>query len=360
MNRHHALVAPLALTGLLALAACGGSTSEEPAEAGDEASGVAAESAEMVMIGYGGDLAQPYQDFLIEPFVEAHPGVSLEQVPSESGDFVAQIKAAADNSPYDAIPLGEARLVTAINDGWIAEVSEEDAPVLDEIQPIFADACRGYGVPATYSLIGIAYNPELVSAPTSWEDIWSDEYEGQVGIVSSASNLGFAFFVQAAKLAGGDEANLEPAFAKIAELGDPTVAANPTALAQLFERGEIAIAPLWNNDAAVLKSSGLPIEFVRPSEGAIADVTCMTMAAETANRELTLELLNTVGGVEYQEQAASEPWYFGPTNENAEVEESEFLVTDATEFENLVRIDWDTAAPERDAISERFNQEFGS
>lgn len=353
MMRNHAL-AGMAVTGILVLAACGGS------DGSGDGGGGGAESGDLVMIGYGGDLAEPYQRFLIEPFVEDNEGVSLEQVPSESGDFVAQIKAAANNSPYDAIPLGESRLVAAISDGWIAEVSEEDAPVLEEMNPIFQDACRGYGVPATYSLIGLAYNPELVPEPTSWADLWNEEYSGQVGIVSPSSNLGFAFFVQAAKLAGGDEANLDVGFDKIAELGEPTIAANPTALAQLFERGEIAIAPLWNNDAAVLESSGLPVKFIRPSEGAIADVTCMTMAAKTAHPELTLDLLNRVGGVEYQEQAASEPWYFGPTNENVTVEESDFLVSDADEFESLVRIDWDTASAERDAITQRFNQDFGS
>jgi putative spermidine/putrescine transport system substrate-binding protein len=345
----------MAVTSMLVLAACGGSDGAGEADAGG-----GAESGDLVMIGYGGDLAEPYQRFLIDPFVEDHEGVTLEQVPSESGDFVAQIKAAANNSPYDAIPLGESRLVTAIEDGWIAEVSAEDAPVLEEMNPIFADACRGYGVPATYSLIGLAYNAELVPEPTSWEDLWNEEYSGQVGIVSPSSNLGFAFFVQAAKLAGGDESNLDVGFDKIAELGDPTIAANPTALAQLFERGEIAIAPLWNNDAAVLESSGLPVQFVRPSEGAIADVTCMTMAAKTAHPELTLDLLNRVGGVEYQEQAASEPWYFGPTNDNVTVDESDFLVSDADEFESLVRIDWDKASAERDAITQRFNQDFGS
>lgn len=346
MRRNRALTA-LALTGLLALASCG------------DASG-GAEDADMVMIGYGGSLAEPYEQFLIEPFVEAHEGVSLEQIPSESGDFVAQIRASANNSPYDAIPLGESRLVAAIEEGWIAEIPEEDAPVLDEMQPVFADACRGYGVPATYSLIGLAYNPEVVPAPTSWNDLWNEEYAGQVGIVSPSSNLGFAFFVQAARRAGGDEANLEVAFEQIAELGNPTVAANPTSLAQLFESGEIAIAPLWNNEAAVLNSSGLSVEFVRPSEGAIADVTCMTMAATTAYPELTLDLINRVGGVEYQEQAASDPWYFGPTNENVTADESEYLLTDPEEFDNLVRIDWDTASAERGALTERFNQEFGS
>lgn len=337
----------LAVGGCLALASC-------------STGGSAAENAEMVMIGYGGTLAEPYQKFLIDPFVEANSGVSLKQVPSESGDFVAQIKAAANNSPYDAIPLGESRLVTAIEEGWIAELSEDDFPVLDEMQSIFADACKGYGVPATYSLIGIAYDPDRVPAPDSWASLWNEEYVGQVGLVSSASNLGFAFVVEAAKLAGGNESNLDPAFDKLKELGDFTVAANPTSLAQLFEREEIAIAPLWANDAAVLKDSGLSVEFVRPSDGAIADVTCMTMAKETAYPELTTQLLNNVGGSEYQEQAAAAPWFFGPTNENTSVDESEYLLSDPAEFDSLIRIDWDAAAPNRSAVTERFNQEFGS
>lgn len=350
MRKRHILL-PFASLGVLALASCSATAST---------GGDASESADMVMIGYGGNLAEPYQEFLIDPFVEAHDGVSLEQVPSESGDFVAQIKAAANTSPYDAIPLGEARLPTAIEEGWIAPVTEEDAPVLGEMLPTYADSCKGYGVPATYSLIGIAYNPDVVPAPETWGDIWNDEYQGQVGLVSSVSNLGFAFFVQAAKLAGGDEANLDPGFEKIEELGDFTVAANPTALAQMFETGEVAIAPLWNNDAAVLKESGMSVEFVRPADGAIADVTCMTMAAKTAHPELTLELLDMVGSPDYQNPASAAPWYFGPTNADATVSESEYLVSDPAEFDTLVRIDWESAAPSREAITERFNQEFGS
>lgn len=313
------------------------------------------------MIGYGGDLATPYEDFLIAPFEEENEGVTVQQIPSESGDFVAQIKAAAGNSPYDAVPLGESRLVAAIADGWVTELEPGDAPNLEEIQPIFKDACRGYGAPVTYSLIGLAYNPEEVPAPESWEDLWDEPaYQGKIGLVSSASNLGFAFFVQAAMLAGGDESNLDPGFDKIRELEPFLVASNPTALAQLFERGEVAVAPLWNNDAAVLKSKGLPVEFVRPAPGAIADVTCMSVVEGTAHPELATELVNKAASAEYQEAAAQEPWYFGPTNSNVEVPASDYLLSDPDEFDSLVRIDWDAAAPARADITERFNQEFGS
>lgn len=354
--------AAVGLACAMALAACADSPQETAGTNPEDGAADGGDGAtELTMIGYGGDLATPYERFLIEPFEESHEGVAIDQIPSESGDFVAQIKASAGNSPYDVVPLGESRLVTAITDGWVTEVTVEDVPNLEEVQPIFAEACRGYGAPVTYSLIGLAYNPEVVPAPETWEDLWTNPaYDGKIGLVSSASNLGFAFFVQAAKLAGGDESNLEPAFDRIRQLEPFLVAPNPTALAQLFERGEIAIAPLWNNDAAVLKSKGLPVEFVRPEPGAIADVTCMAVVEGSASPELSTELVNRAASADYQKSAAQEPWYFGPTNSTVEVPESDYLLSDPSEFEDLVRIDWDAAAPKRAELTERFNQEFGT
>ena len=49
--------------------------------------------------------------------------------------------------------------------------------------------------------------------PTSWEDLWKPEYKGRVGITGMASSLGTAFMVEIAKLNGGSETNVEPAFA---------------------------------------------------------------------------------------------------------------------------------------------------
>lgn len=315
----------------------------------------------LTMIGYGGDLATPYQRFLIKPFEEAHKGVTISQIPSESGDFVAQIKASAGHSPYDVVPLGESRLVTAIQDGWVDKLAPEQVPNAANVQPAFAKACRGYGVPVTYSLIGLAYNPKVVPAPTTWDDLWTNPaYRGKIGLVSSASNLGFAFFVEAAKLGGGSESNLDPGFERIRQLKPFLVAPNPTSLAQLFERGEVAIAPLWNNDAAVLKSKGLDVAFVRPSPGAIADVTCLAVVKGGANPDLSTKLVNEAVSVNYQKSAAQAPWYFGPTNKGVEVPKSDYLVSDPSAFDKLVRIDWDVAAPSRAKITERFNKEFGS
>ena len=61
-----------------------------------------------------------------------------------------------------------------------------------------------------------AYNPKKIKTPpTSWEDMWNPEYKGRVGITGLASSLGTAFMVEIAKLHGGSETNIEPAFEAI-------------------------------------------------------------------------------------------------------------------------------------------------
>ena len=115
---------------------------------------------------------------------------------------------------------------------------------------------QGYGVPASYSLIGIAYNEKLVkTAPKAWTEVWKPEYRGKIGIPRASSNLGLGVLVIAAKVFGGSEDNLEPGWSKLQEL-KPAVGRSPTQLLQMLEREEIALAPIWNNDAATAAQKG--------------------------------------------------------------------------------------------------------
>ena len=220
---------------------------------------------------------------------------------------------------------------------------------------------QGYGVPATYSLIGIAYNSKKVTkVPTSWKDLWDPAYRGKVGLTSVSSNLGLGFLVAAAKINGGDEANLEPAWQAIKQLQPFVIAPNPTALAQLFEREEIVIGPLWSTDAAVLASKGLPIKFVKPQPGAIAIISFLSIITSSQNTQLAHELLNGVLSVEYQTKAAAKPYFFGPTNVKVAVpaEAAAYIPTTLSEVRRLQTVNWPVVVPMRVAIVERWNREF--
>ena len=58
-------------------------------------------------------------------------------------------------------------------------------------------------MPATFSLIGIAYNEEMVTTPpTAWEDLWNEEYAGIRGICRTSSNLGLGTLAITSKIFG--------------------------------------------------------------------------------------------------------------------------------------------------------------
>ena len=316
---------------------------------------------EIVAISYAGDLQVPHKKFLAAPFEAAHQGVRVKLVPSESEDVVAQIKATRGVSPYDVIPLGEPRQITAIREDWIEQTPPEALPNLKDVHPQFIKACRGYGVPETYSLIGLAYNPDLVPEPKNWTDLWKGEYRGKIGITTPASNLGFAFLALVAKLHGGSESDFGPAWPKLKELEPFVVAPNPTALAQLFERGEIAIAPLWNNDAASLAGKGLKVKFAQPAPGMIMVVSCLDVIKNSAHLDLSRDYINRVASAEYQSQAVQPPWFFGPTNVNVKVPEASAGYLPATTeelFKVTMPMDWEAASQQRGQATALFNREF--
>ena len=321
----------------------------------------AQEAKELVIVSFAGSLQEPHQ-WLARRMEAKHPGLRIRLVPSESQDVVAQIKAAQGYSPYDAIPNGEPPHLIGIREGYIQKVDPKSIPNYANVFPEFIQKSQGYGVPVSYSLIGIAYNEKLVkTAPKAWTDLWKPEYRGKVGIPRASSNLGLGALVIAAKVFGGSEDNLDPGWAKLQEL-KPLVGRSPTQLLQMLEREEIAVAPLWNNDAAGGAEKGLPIKFVQPDPGPVAIISFMSAISKTRHPELVTEWMNELLSAEYQSMAARSPYFFGPTVKGIVIPEAARPYTPSTPAEvlRLQSVDWSKIAPVRGKIVEQFDRLFAS
>jgi putative spermidine/putrescine transport system substrate-binding protein len=320
-----------------------------------------AQERELLIISYGGKLQEPHR-WLADRMEKRHPGLKIRLVPSESQDIVAQIKAAQGYSPYDAMPNGEPPHLIGIKEEYIQKVEPARIPNYANVYPEFVRKSQGYGVPATYSLIGLAYNSRRVTMPpTEWADLWRPEYRGLVGIPRASSNLGLGYLAIAARIFGGAEDRLDPAFAKTKEL-KPVVGRTPTALAQLLEREEITVAPLWNNDAAALAEKGMPIRFVKPKPGPVAIISFFSAISRTRHPELVNEWLDGILSTEYQAYAADRPYYFGPTVKGVSVPAAAAPYTPSTPAEvlQLETVDWTKIVPVRGQIVDRFDREFGA
>ncbi|MBB3770380.1 putative spermidine/putrescine transport system substrate-binding protein [Angulomicrobium tetraedrale] len=316
---------------------------------------------ELVIVSFAGQLQEPHQ-WLARQMEAKHPGLTIRLVPSESQDVVAQIKASQGYSPYDAMPNGEPPHLIAIRDSYILPLDPAAVPNATKAVPAFVAKSKGYGIPASYSLIGIAYNTALVKTPpTAWKDLWDPQYKGQIGIPRASSNLGLGFLVAAAKTFGGSETDLTVGWEKLKEL-NPKVGRSPSQLLQMLEREEIVMAPIWNNDAAGAADKGLPIAFVKPAPGPIAVISFMSAVKGTRYPELVNEWMNAILSPEYQQKAAGAPYYFGPTIEGVEVPEAARAYTPATpeEVAALQTVDWSAIAAKRGAIVEEFDRLFAS
>ena len=321
----------------------------------------AQEARELVIVSFAGALQEPHQ-WLARRMEARHPGLRIRLVPSESQDVVAQIKAAQGFSPYDAMPNGEPPHLIGIRDSYIQKVDPKGLSNYANVFPEFIQKSRGYGVPVSYSLIGIAYNEKMVKTPPkAWTDLWKPEYRGKVGIPRASSNLGLGALAIAAKVYGGSEDNLEPGWAKLLEL-KPQVGRSPTQLLQMLEREEIAVAPLWNNDAAGAAQKGLPIRFVQPDPGPVAIISFMSPIAKTRHAGLVNEWMNELLSVEYQTMAVNAPYFFGPTIKGIAIPEAARPYTPSTAAEvlRLQSVDWSKIAPVRGKIVEQFDRLFAS
>lgn len=313
---------------------------------------------ELVCITYPGRLSEPHR-WLADQMEARHPGLRIRLVPSDSGDAVAQIKASQGYSPFDLMPNDEPPHLTSIAEGYIQRRNDAALRNLPGIFPALLDKSGGFGVPATYSLVGIAYNTALVQdPPRAWADLWRPEFKGRVGIARTSSNLGLATLAIAARTFGGGE-DLEGGWERLRQL-DARAARSPAVLGQMLEREEIALAPLWNNNAAAVAEKGLPIRFVMPGPGAIAIVSFMSALVNTRHPDLADEWLDSIISPTYQARAAAAPYFFGPTVRGVAVPADAQAYTPSTpeEVSALQTINWSTIAPQRGQLVERFDRTF--
>src|SRR3989441_10621589 len=323
----------------------------------------AASAPEIVMSSYGGQLDEPFRWFLADPF-EQRTGARVTLVPSLSLEVIAKIKASPTSPPFDVILLDEGPHLQAAADGIVQRLDERTVPNIAQVYPAYRKVTHGFGVPQAYSVVGLAYNTKRVKTPpTSWRDLFNPEFKGQVGTVNLNSSLGVAFLVMLAKLYGGSEADIEPGFAACKTLMSnvSAVAPRPGALAALFERDEVAIAPLWNNTILTLREKGLAVDWVVPKEGAVVVMSVMNMVTNTKQPDLAARFINGAISSEYQLKAAVTPYFFGPTNSRVNLPAAmrQYLPIRPEEVAQLVSLDWVTVNRNRQAWTDRFNRELG-
>jgi putative spermidine/putrescine transport system substrate-binding protein len=319
-----------------------------------------AQARKLVFATFTGSWEEAHKDVLVPAFKKATNNDMLLDA-MLSVDQIAKVTAARANPPIDLMLHDPGPALTAIAQDLVEPFPVATSKYYKDLIP---EAQDPLGPSMFFQVVGLTYNPEKIKTPpTSWADLWRPEYKGRVGITNLNSTLGTGFMVELARMNGGSEANIESAFKKINELKPnlAAVAANPGALAALYQQGQIDISPGNFNAIQILKARGVPVEFVAPKEGAIAFKTSVHIVKNSPNKALAAALIDTALSPEVQSRLMGSPYLIVPTNRNVRMggEIAKVLAKDQDDMKKkFVFQDWKKINEQRASWIDRFNREI--
>ncbi len=320
-----------------------------------------AEAKRLVFATFTGSWEEAHRDVLVPAFRKSTGNADIVLDPMLSVDQIAKVTAARQNPPLDVMLHDPGPALVAI-----AQDLVEPYPVAQSksYKDLIAEAQEPMGPAIFFQAVGLTYNPDRIKTPpASWADLWKSEYKGRVGITNMNSTLGTGFMVEIAKMHGGSEANIDSAFKAIEDLKPnlAAVAANPGALATLFQQGQIDISPGNFNAIQILKARGVAVEFVAPKEGAIAFKTTIHIVKNTQVKHLGVALIEAAMEPDVQAKLMDSPYLIVPTNTKVKMggEIAKTLAKDHADMKKkFVFQDWKKINEQRSTWIERFNREI--
>ncbi|MGE4239947.1 extracellular solute-binding protein [Ramlibacter sp.] len=320
-----------------------------------------AQSRSLSATTYPGAWESAHRQILLPAFSKASGGAGTNLVASLAVDTVSKIVASKANPPFDVIILDEGPYLAALQHDIFERIPTDKLTHLKDIPSKFVDP-RGTGVFVSGQIIGIAYNTEKIKTPPkSWNDLLKPEFKGRVGLAGMGSTLMSAWMAEMARLNGGSEENMEPAFAFVKRLlpNVSAVASNPGSLATLFQQGQIDISIHYNNNVGDLQSKGVPIALVKPDTGWIHIKSSMHIVKNSKNVDLAATYINAAISPEVQTQMADSPYIVAPTSSRAKFSKSlAIYAPDSKALEAMNGVDWAKLNPRRAEYIDRFNREI--
>jgi putative spermidine/putrescine transport system substrate-binding protein len=315
---------------------------------------------ELVAATFGGTWANVHKQVLA-PYFTKRTGATVTQSPMLATEQIAKLTAAkGGRPPFDVAMLDEGPALEAIDAGLIALYDAAKSPSYADLLPPFKGA---YGPAITMQAIGIAYNPKSVKTPpTSWADLWKPEYKNRVGITSLASTLGLAFLAGINRVEGGEDSNMDRAFAKLKTLlpNLAAVSANFGAHGALFQQGEIDIGVQNFNFAEELKAKGVSIEFVRVDSGTPAWKTTMHLVQGALKPDLAYAYIDSQLTAEVQSAMQKSPWNVIPTSGKVPLDGlvASMIAKSSADLQKMVFFDWKKINQGRAEWTQKFNREI--
>ncbi len=316
-----------------------------------------AQGGSIVSTVFGGVYEREYRRAIIEPF-ERETGIRTQLKLGSPAEWLTSSMVNRRNPEIDVLLLPYPDNIRAVQENIGMELTRADIPNLADVAPIWIDQWRGQGVGLDYVSYGIAYREDLVPKPiTSWRDLWDPALRGKVTLPAIGIFGSWELIVLTARLYGGNEDNLAPAFPALKELRGNVrqFFRSGVDITNLLSSGEAWAVGMTTHIAPyALIDAGKPVKYVIPSEGGMVGAVSYHIARNTRNAALCKRFVNFALSKPIQE-AVCNGLVAGPTNVHAEI--SAATRERVPTIDRLQLFDWYKVIPQMPALTERWNRE---
>lgn len=343
MKRVHSLKAALAGAAIIAVAAAAGSAQAE---------------GEIVISTFGGSFGDDTKTCHVEAFEKATGAEAIVTFGS-SVDNAAKIRATAGDPEIDVAYMDISIAKQMKNEGLLETVDFASLSNYPDVAKQAFDPDNQFVNFMTAATV-IAYNPNEVDAPpTSWNDLFDAKYAEKIALGDITGTSGMHFLIAVNKMKGGDFESQDAGFAAIEGLMPNVVMLYTQAdqLVQLFERGEIVMAPWYPDRIGSAADKGVPVAVAYPKEGAVGIQPTVVVPKGSKNQALAMAFIDVLLSPEGQ-KCFAEKKYAGPVNTKVELSDKvKAIVPFGESYDNLWYPDTDAVAKLRPGWTERWQKE---
>lgn len=288
--------------------------------------------------------------------LEAQHGVRINYVLGGTPERRARAYAERGRPSFDLIYLNIFESRQAVRDG-VTQAPNNNVPNAQFLYP--SARLGGYGV--AFNPVTIVYDRRAVAAPmTSWRDFWRPDLRGKVIWPSYPGAQGTAALLMSAKVWGGSENNIDPAFERIAQLRPfPAIQGSQDQLFGMFDNQVGAASVEFGSFTRSYAEARNPnIVIAEPVEGqALAtNVACITVGT---TKQALAEAFVNLHLAEACQRAYAERIYYSPTVNNITFPPelaAKLVLGEAVG--RLVDFDWDVVIRNQPRWSQRFTREI--
>lgn len=344
MKNKRILALMLSMTMVMGLAACGSTQEESSADASTgaaeaseaaatESSEASAEAettqdfggAELVVATWG--WAETSLKTLSEDFEKQYNCTIVVDPTSGNGDRINKLMAEKDDPTADVAMLSRSFSQTGNSEGLFEKIDTNVVTSLGDLYDIAVDA-DGYGPCYSLDRYGIMYNADALDqaglpVPTSYEDLFDDQYAHMVALPDMTSTAGPYLLVALAEDLGGSQEDVTPAMELMQEKKDNIDLWYTTTsdVVNAFTTGEANIAVFMDIYMPSLTESGLNMVWTDASEGSFSAPATVNVVKNCKNPELAQLYVEYLISESTQNKIA-EVMNEAPVNKNATMDDS--------------------------------------